>query len=263
MVQIVNGLNLPRYGLANYIAKSPKERPTPAEAKQLENLSHAGKRLMGFCRTNLFKRLESGGPAFIQSVERHILRNFVYLHAIEAGLDLPLGHPGRALLDARANDEDEEALLPETAEENEGATSTLDEIEMAHSLSSETHFRRRAAEVYAQYAGPLRRRFKWLRPTLFHANLKRDLLADARNLLTVLDKCGTWDASRDAKLAALFDLLTRQHPDEKVLIFTQFADTVRYLTDAAQSARDPVDGGRHGRLGRSNRTGLAFQPCEQ
>jgi superfamily II DNA or RNA helicase len=231
VVQIVNGLNLPRYGLANYIAKSPRERPTATEAKQLDNLSHAGKRLMGFCRTNLFKRLESGGPAFIQSVERHILRNFVYLHAIEAGLDLPLGTQDAALLDARSNDEDEEALLPETAEENEGAISTLDEIDMATSLDGESTFRRRAAEVYAQYIGPLRRRFKWLRPTLFNAQLKKDLLADARNLLTVLDKCGTWDASRDAKLAALFDLLTRQHSDEKVLIFTQFADTVRYLTE--------------------------------
>src|SRR6266566_4976051 len=218
VVQIVNGLNLPRYGLANYIAKSPRERPTAAEAKQLENLSRAG------------KRLESGGPAFIQSVERHILRNFVYLHAIEAGLDLPLGTQDASLLDARSNDEDEEALLPETAAENEGATSTLDEIEMAASLDSESTFRGRAAEVYAQYTGPLRRRFKWLRPSLFHANLKRDLLADARNLLFVLDTCGTWDASRDAKLAALYDLLTRQHPDEKVLVFTQFADTVRYLT---------------------------------
>ena len=51
----------------------------------LQDLSRAGKRLMGFCRTNLFKRLESSGQAFIQSVERHILRNFVYLHAIENG----------------------------------------------------------------------------------------------------------------------------------------------------------------------------------
>src|SRR5712692_5265682 len=230
VVQIVNGLNLPRYGLANYIARSPKERPNSAEAKQLDNLSHAGKRLMGFCRTNLFKRLESGGPAFIQSVERHILRNFVYLHAIEAGLDLPLGTQDAALLDARSNDEDEEALLPETAEENEGAPSPLDEIEMAAPLDSETTFRQRAAEVYAQYTGPLRRRFKWLRPTLFNAQLKKDVLADARNLLAVLDTCGTWDASRDTKLAALVDLVTRQHPNEKVLIFTQFADTVRYLT---------------------------------
>jgi superfamily II DNA/RNA helicase len=60
--------------------------------------------------------------------------------------------------------------------------------------------------------------------------LKKDLLDDVRNLLFVLDTCGTWDASRDAKLAALYNLLTSQHPDEKVLIFTQFADTVRYLT---------------------------------
>ncbi len=229
VVQIVNGLNLPRYGLANYIAKAPKERPTPTEAKQLENLSHAGKRLMGFCRTNLFKRLESGGPAFIQSVERHILRNFVYLYAIEAGLDLPLGTQDAALLDARANDEDEEALLPETAEENEGATSTLDEIEMALPLSGEITFRRRAAEVYAQYIGPLRRRFKWLRPSLFHANLKRDLLADARNLLT------------------------QQHPDEKVLIFTQFADTVRYLTAQLKA---------HGMLSMEGVTGDSDDPTE-
>ena len=50
---------------------------------------------MGFCRTNLFKRLESGGPAFIQSLERHVLRNFVYLHAIENELALADRHAGR------------------------------------------------------------------------------------------------------------------------------------------------------------------------
>ena len=228
VVEAVNNLNLPRYGLANYILNKPKERPTAAEAKQLESLSRAGNRLMGFCRTNLFKRLESGGPAFIQSVERHILRNFVYLHAIENGLDLPLGTRDAALLDTRANDEDEEALLPETADENEGATSTLDEI--AVPLDTEGEFRRRAAQVYAQYAGLMRRRFKWLRPTLFNANLKKDLLADALSLLSILRKCGTWDAARDAKLNALVDLVAHRHASEKVVIFTQFADTVRYLT---------------------------------
>jgi hypothetical protein len=81
VVETVNSLILPRYGLANYIATFPKQKPNGAEAKQLEGLSRAGKRLMGFCRTNLFKRLESGGPAFIQSIERHVLRNFVYLYA--------------------------------------------------------------------------------------------------------------------------------------------------------------------------------------
>ena len=112
VVEAVNTLNLPRYGLANYIATSPKQKPSAAEKQQLESLSRAGKRLMGFCRTNLFKRLESGGPAFIQSIERHILRNFVFLYAIEEGLDLPLGTQNADLLDARSTDEDEEAMPP-------------------------------------------------------------------------------------------------------------------------------------------------------
>ena len=33
----------------------------------------------------------------------------------------------------------------------------------------------------------------------------------------------------DAKLQALYALVTRTHPSEKVLVFTQFADTARYL----------------------------------
>jgi len=43
---------------------------------------------MGFCRSNLFKRLESSGHSFLLSVERHILRNFIFIHAIENGLDI-------------------------------------------------------------------------------------------------------------------------------------------------------------------------------
>jgi hypothetical protein len=90
VVIAIIALNLPRYGLANYLAASPHKAPTPNEAKQLQDLSRAGKRLMGFCRTNLFKRLESSGEAFQQSIERHILRNQIYLHAAENGLPLPI-----------------------------------------------------------------------------------------------------------------------------------------------------------------------------
>ncbi len=232
VVEAINTLSLPRYGLANYIAPIKRgQQLTPAEKQQLESLSRAGKRLMGFCRTNLFKRLESGGPAFIESVQRHILRNFVFLHAIEQGQDLPLGTQDAGLLDPQQNDIDEDALLP--AIENEGDASaedalTVDAIDA--SLASENAYRQRAAEVYQQYQTLYRRRFKWIRPTLFTDKLKRDLLQDARALLTVLARCGRWDASRDRKLAALVDLLTQRHPQEKVLIFTQFADTVAYLT---------------------------------
>lgn len=119
-------------------------------------------------------------------------------------------------------DEDDEA--------NDDSNITRQMSLMGTAPQGEEEYRRRAAQVYQYYAGPFRRRFKWLRPTLFSANLKRDLLQDARALLTILRQCGAWDPAEDAKLAALVDLLTRQHPNEKVLVFTQFADTVDYLT---------------------------------
>src|SRR5712692_10050767 len=91
VVDVINALTLPRYGLGNYLKERPHEPPTAAEARVIADLSRAGKRLMGFCRTNLFKRLESSGQAFLQSIQRHILRNFVYLHALENDQPLPIG----------------------------------------------------------------------------------------------------------------------------------------------------------------------------
>ncbi|MFZ1266859.1 MAG: helicase-related protein, partial [Anaerolineae bacterium] len=231
VVDTVNSLRLPRYGLGNYAVTRPSQPPTAVEAKTLDDLSRAGKRLMGFCRTNLFKRLESSGQVFIQSVERHILRNYVFLHAIEQGLPIPIGTQDAALLDSRVHDEDEDIGDVMDAfdyeGEEEGSTSDIETAE----LRTEAQFRNRAAQVYHEYATLYKRRFKWLRPNLFNAHLKRDLAADARALLDVMQQgaCADWDPARDAKLNALHRLLTVDHPRDKVLVFTQFADTVRYL----------------------------------
>jgi hypothetical protein len=83
VVDHINCLNLPRYGLGNYILKNPLVTPTNAEEVIISNLSRAGKRLMGFCRTNLFKRLESSGFSFLISISRHVLRNYVFIYAIQ------------------------------------------------------------------------------------------------------------------------------------------------------------------------------------
>ena len=231
VVDTINSLRLPRYGLGNYAASRPSQPPTAVEKKSLDDLSRAGKRLMGFCRTNLFKRLESSGHVFIQSVERHILRNYIFLHAIEQGLPLPIGAQDAALLDSRVHDEDEDIGDVMDAFDYEGeAEGASSDIETAE-LRTEAQFRSRAAQVYAEYATLYKRRFKWLRPALFNAHLKRDLAADAKALLDVMQQCACadWDPARDAKLNALHRLLTVDHPRDKVLIFTQFADTVRYL----------------------------------
>ena len=103
-------------------------------------------------------------------------------------------------------------------------------------LRTEKDFRERAAEVYAEYAKAYKKRFKWLRPALFIPQLAKDLRADIKALLPVLKKCGDWEPDRDAKLKKLLDLLTKTHPDEKVLIFTQFADTACYLEPHIRNA---------------------------
>ena len=90
VVDKVNALHVPRYGLGNYVDPQAEKGATAAERKFIENLGRAGKRLMGFCRTNLFKRLESTGFSFLQSIDRHVLRNQIYLYAIENGLGLPV-----------------------------------------------------------------------------------------------------------------------------------------------------------------------------
>ncbi|MGK7931140.1 MAG: DEAD/DEAH box helicase family protein, partial [Microcystaceae cyanobacterium] len=106
VVNVINSLFLPRYGLGNYEKAQHSPTPSVEEQRILEGLSRAGQRLLGFCRTNLFKRLESSGEAFIQSLERHILRNYVYLHAIAQNEPIPIGTQDAEFLDTRNNDQD-------------------------------------------------------------------------------------------------------------------------------------------------------------
>lgn len=239
IVDAINGLTLPRYGLGNYIAETPHEPPTPAEAKILQDLSRAGKRLMGFCRINLFKRLESSGHSFLLSVERHILRNFIYLHAIEHGNPVPIGTQDPEMLDSRFYDEDaDDICMTASIFEDE------EETKVCHSssLRTEKDFRKKAEEVYKGYETQFKKRFKWLRSSLFLKDLEKDLRKDIQSLIKVLAQCGIWDIEKDTKLNALHDLVAMKHPSEKILVFSQFADTVRYLESGLKKHITRIEG---------------------
>ena len=240
VIDTVNALHLPRYGLGNYLADNSATLPTAAEKHQLDDLSRAGKRLMGFCRTNLFKRLESSGSAFLQSVARHALRNYVFLHAIKNALPLPLGTQDAELLDSRFTDEDADAAKGSLLESDDDDQEPEEEIHETGGAWTNANFELQAAQIYAQYAGHYKRRFKWLRSTLFRADLERELRLDANALLNLLQNYGAWEPRRDAKLDALQTLVTKTYPDRKVLVFSQFADTVLYLETQlkTQAVRD-------------------------
>jgi len=175
----------------------------------------------------LFKRLESSGQAFIQSIERHILRNYIFLHAIEQKKPLPLGTQDAGMLDSRIYDEDVDDACVTSSMFDDGDEECA--VPAPTSLKSEADFKTRAAEIYREYSTTHKSRFKWLRPDLFIKTLGKDLENDANALLKVLKTCGAWDSGKDAKLNALIDLITKKHPKEKVIVFTQFADTVLYL----------------------------------
>jgi superfamily II DNA or RNA helicase len=213
IVDTVNQLSLARYGLGKYIEEHPTINPTKDEQNVIENLSRAGKRLMGFCRTNIFKRLESSGYAFLLSISRHILRNFIYVHALENKLPLPIGPQEANLLDEFIDDTD--------PDKTNGSLLTL--------LLKEEDYLKEAEKVYKVYQREHEHRLDWLRAEFFQKTLKKSLIDDSRELLKILDIAKTWDASKDKQLKALFDLVTKIHGNEKILIFTQFADTAEYL----------------------------------
>lgn len=234
VVSVINGLRLPRYGRSLY--KHPPEKLpgdlSKADAKILEDLSRAGPRMKGFCRTNLFKRLESSAHAFLLSIHRHILRNHIEIHALENKLPLPIGQQDAAILDTRLHDfgdgeldlEDEEEALPPLGQWDE------------------SHYRSEAAAIYAAISSHQTRRYKWLRTDVFKRTLVQDLRADSEALRELLAETGEIPTKQDYKLQALIDLLRGAEQGEKYLLFTQFADTALYLKDAlVEAGIDGVD----------------------
>lgn len=219
VVQIINHLNLPRYGLGQdqYINKLPLVKPTNDEELIMQNLGRAGARLKGFARTNLFKRLESSGYSFLLSISRHILRNYIFIYAIENKLPFPIGKQDSNMLDDYLEDEDIEA----------GETG----IEKINLLLSEEAYYNQAQKAYDLFASNYKNRFDWISSQLFSNNLKEILISDSRELLQILELGKDWSAKEDRQLNALHELITKKHGNEKLLIFTQYADTAKYMCD--------------------------------
>lgn len=218
VVDTINHMNLPRYGLKNYLEKRPIIKATEKEEIIMQNLSRAGKRLMGFCRTNLFKRLESSGYSFLLSLSRHILRNYVFVYAIENKLPLPIGKSITHNLDEFLEDSD--------TDQNDNDKNHLKLI-----LDPEIYLKK-AEDLYNVFKSPLNEKhFDWIRAEFFSSSLQQTLISDGNDIIKILKLGKDWNPENDKQLNALHQLLTKTHSDEKVIVFTQFADTAYYLTE--------------------------------
>ena len=221
VVDAINHMNLPRYGLKNYLEKKPTAKATKEEELIMQNLSRAGKRLMGFCRTNLFKRLESSGYSFLLSLSRHILRNYVFVYAIENKLPIPIGKNISQNLDDFLEDDD-----TDNDNQNENHLKLI--------LDPEKYLLK-AAELYKVFESPAHKKhFDWIRSEFFSASLQKTLINDGKDIIEILKIGKDWNPENDKQLNALENLISKTHKDEKVLVFTQFADTAYYLTEQLQ-----------------------------
>jgi superfamily II DNA or RNA helicase len=217
VVDIINHLSLPRYGLGQdqYINQQPLAKATREELVIIQNLGRAGTRLKGFARTNLFKRLESSGFSFLISISRHILRNYIFIYALENKLPFPIGKQEASMIDNYLEDEDIE--------------SSGTEIDKINLLLNEEEYYKQAQKIYDLFATTYRNRFDWINSQLFTTALKNTLINDSHELLKILELGKDWSGEQDRQLNALHTLITKEHGTEKLLIFTQFADTANYI----------------------------------
>lgn len=210
VVKTINGLHLSRYGLGNYIDKEKERLANSKEKEIMANLSRAGKRLMGFCRTNLYKRLESSGFSFLTSLARHVLRNYIFIYAIENNLPLPIG-------------QQEKSEMDEFLEENDNSDNVATKI-----ITEEEKYKELAKKYYEKYFND-EGKYDWISSNLFTESLKDSLIEDANNIISILNIGKDWNPDNDKQLNALEKLIEEKHKNEKILIFTQFADTAYYL----------------------------------
>lgn len=232
-VDLINSLELPRYGYALYLTDEVQKDKNGPYWSIVEDLSRAGKRLKAFCRVNLYKRLESCGESFLLSVERHIARNYMALFALDNGLPIPIGPQAGWVLDSALNDAEDaleaDDVDTEASEAEEVSIAEAETIKQSHGQTLEAKLKDAGRRAYETLQNHFKNRFHWLPAECFNQGIKALLAEDSRKLTTILVETPEWIPEHDCKLEALRNLLTHTHKADKVLIFTEFADTAKYL----------------------------------
>lgn len=208
----IDNLILPRYNLSAYLKKALQL--TADEKRVVERFERGSGHLLGFVRSGLYKRLSSAGYSFMLSLERHIARNELYIYAVENDLELPLG----TLLDPMLNSSESDDDAEEDYEGVEPPTTGAAQLQ------------------YESLKSNAPKDVRWIRPSVFNELFLEDLKTDTDALKALLADFGVWSASVDSKLDAIVKLVTETHPDDKVLIFTEYKDTANYVADSLIAA---------------------------
>lgn len=222
MIGLMENLKLPRYGLIHYLDEKKAEAASKYENDLIANLSRAGERMMGFCKSTFFKRIDSSGFSFLITLFRHILRNAVYIYAIDNKLKLPISDentfPENFIDDADIND------IFTNDDENDEYSSGDNLIMVPNDMRI---YIDKAKEYYNGLIG--KNNVQWIDSKYFKRTLKQQLKKDCEQLIAMINLCDAWNPQTDQKLNELENLLSDKHKEDKVVVFTQYSDTANYV----------------------------------
>jgi superfamily II DNA or RNA helicase len=219
VLEAIDELILPRYQMVSFLDPNGTV-PNEKEKALFADLKTAQGNLLGFTRTMLMKRLSSNGAVFMLSLQRHLLRNYMFLAALKTGTEIPVG----SVTDSQIFTDKEDGLEIDVDLEDDGVNAVITKNEW-ESLGAKALKDLRARSPKSVV---------WVRPELFTADLEKAIESDTAVITSLLSQFGIWDQSRDSKLDALQELLTITHPHEKVLVFSEYADTATYVAKALE-----------------------------
>ena len=221
MIGKMEDLQLPRYGLSKYLSEERTANTSNLEKQIIENLSRAGGRMIGICKSTFFKRIDSGGFPFLLTIYRHILRNMVFIYALDNKLQVPIGDEN-TLPDEIVDDEANASVIEGMGDES--AITGEDLLKIPTDLN---HYLKIAKEYYETIT--IKSNVSWLEANFFKRTLKQHLKKDCETLIEMIKLCGDWNPTTDQKLNELESLLNNTHPNEKIVVFTQYSDTANYI----------------------------------
>ena len=219
VVDIIHNLKLSRYALHEY--KKPNLKNLSQKEEEIfKDLKQGRSYPMGFCRINLFKRLESSGYSFLRSIQRHILRNCIFIYAIESKNELMVRETDNDIISSAFESDDDGGITGFSSDKEEN---------FSYFPKNYESFYKEAKKCYQEYRKRGPRSIKWISSSYFTENLKKDLKKDTKSLISLLKNSSDWNPSRDLKLKKLESLIKKDFKGKKALVFSQSKETANYL----------------------------------
>lgn len=201
-------LRLPRYDISGY--DNPSAYHSPEDRAIIEAARSGRGNVRGFVLSGLYKRLSSSGYSFIQSLTRQLIRNELWIYAIDHQLSVPTG----------SFSDDQLGLEGSDAADFESVDG-LQVQDLGGNLE----------QMYESLVQSAPAQTKWVSSTVFTSRLREDLQHDSELIKAMLRRFGTWQVETDSKLHALRDLIEQKHANDKVLVFTEYKDTAYYIAE--------------------------------